>query len=84
VKVSPPTIPNLVRRYRARVPMASVDWQLTNPVVAAISGTRDATLQGRSPGDAGVRATVHAPNGTTASTTKQFLGTSNLIVRVVP
>jgi hypothetical protein len=66
------------------VPITSVDWQLTQPVVAAISGTRDATLQGRSPGETGVRATVHAPNGTTASTTKQFQGISNLIIRVVP
>jgi hypothetical protein len=65
-------------------PTTSIDWQLTQPVVAAVSGTRDATLQGRSPGETGVRATVHAPNGTTASTTKQFLGMSNLIIRVVP
>lgn len=65
------------------LPIATVDWQLTNPAVAALSGTRDATLQGRSPGETGVRATVRAPNGTTGSTTMLFQSTSNLI-RVVP
>jgi hypothetical protein len=69
--------------YCLDAPVASVDWQLTEPAVARISGTRDATLQGRSPGETGIRATVHAPNGTTASATTLAFGAAALI-RVVP